>query len=74
MTVSLAVTGTGELVRGVSHGDRCGDGSTPCLDPLRRDATRTADVVLRPGELTGTATGTMSRGDSVDVHRTPTGG
>lgn len=74
VTVSLAFTGAGELVRGVSHGDQCGDGSTPCLNSLRRDATRAADVVLRLGELTGTATGTMSRGDSVDVYRTPTGG
>ncbi|SDC97404.1 hypothetical protein SAMN05660690_3156 [Geodermatophilus telluris] len=74
VTVSLTVTSTGAPVRDVSHGEQCGDGSTPCLNSVRRDVTRSADVELRLGELTGVGSGTMSRGSSVDVYRTPTGG
>ncbi|MGY1650887.1 hypothetical protein [Geodermatophilus sp. SYSU D01119] len=74
VTVSLAFTGTGAVARDVYHGEQCGDGSSPCLNSLRRDASRTADVGLELGDVTATGAGTISRGSSVDVYRTPTGG
>ncbi len=75
VTVSLTFTGTGEVDRAVHHGDQCGDGSTPCLNSLRREVTRLADVSLRLGDLAvSSSSGQLHRGVGIDVHRTPTGG
>jgi hypothetical protein len=65
-TISVVLTGTGDIDRTATHQTMCGDGGREC-ESIRVDATREAQATVTVDGATGTGTGSLSYMKGLDV-------